>query len=86
MTDIRKMTIDELWQEAEMWLDGIEDMLSHRCYSEHSLTGIRAIQLDVRKHLAWIDHALLEIEGRGTALRVGARVKPDPTVLFSDGN
>ena len=64
MTDIRKMTIEELWQEAEMWLDGIEDTLAHRCYPEHSMTGIRAIQLDVRKHLAWIDGALLEIEVR----------------------
>lgn len=64
MTNMDKMTIEELEQEIEMWFDGIEDTLSNRCYPEHSRTGVRAIQLDVRKHLAWIDRALLEIEVR----------------------
>ena len=72
MTDMDRMTIDELWQEAEMWLDGIEDTLAHRCYSEHSMTGIRYIQLEARKHLAWIDRLLLEIEVRA------AKKEPQP--------
>jgi len=64
MTDMDKMTIEELEREIEMWFDGIEDILSHRCYQPHSMIGIRHIQLQVRKHLAWIDRALLEIEVR----------------------
>ena len=64
MTNMDEMTIKELWLDAETWFDGIAVMLSHRCYQERSLTGIRAIQLDVRKHLTWIDRLLLEIEVR----------------------
>ena len=68
MTDnTNKLTVDELWAEAEMWLNGIEDTLAHRCYQERSMTGVRAIQLDVRKHLTWVDRVLLEIEVRGNA-------------------
>ena len=64
MTKLDEMTNDELWLDVETWFDGIAVMLSHRCYQKHSMTGIRAIQLDVRKHLAWIDRTLLEIEAR----------------------
>lgn len=64
MTDIDKMTTDELWTEAEMWLDAIEDMISHRCYPEHSATGMKNIQLDIRRHLARVDYLLLVIEAR----------------------
>ena len=82
MTSMDEMTIDELEQEIEMWLDGIEDTLSHRCYPEHSMTGVRAIQLDVRKHLAWIDRALLEIEARFRKLtEMKADLPPDTEAL-----
>ena len=60
--------LDELWEEAEMWLDGIEKTVVHRCYSERSLAGVRSIQCDIRKHLVWLDEALLEIEMRAAAL------------------
>lgn len=66
MTDIDKIVYEGLWNDVEGWFDGIEDMLSHRCYQPRSLTGIRATQLDVRKHLTWIDDMLLEIERMGT--------------------
>ena len=57
-------TIDELWREVEMWFDGIEAMLSHRCYQPRSLAGARSIQFAIAGHLKWIDQALLEIEVR----------------------
>ena len=62
--DLNVVTIDELWQEAETWLDGIADTVSHRCYREYSMIGARAILIEVRKHLTWIDRVLLEIEIR----------------------
>jgi len=62
--NVKKITTEEFWQEAETWLDGVANMVSHRCYQEHSMVGIRAIQRDVRKHLTWIDEALLQIELR----------------------
>jgi len=64
MTDMDKMTVDELWKEVEMWLDGIEDMLSHRCYRPHSMAGVLSIKTAISGHLAWIDEALLEVEAR----------------------
>lgn len=66
MSDMDKLIFESLWNDVEIWFDGIEDTLSHRCYPERSLVGIRAIQLDVRKHLAWIDRALIEIWSRNT--------------------
>jgi len=69
MTDIDKMTIDELWTEAEMWLDSIGRMVKGRCYQEHSSTGIQHIKYNVRRHLVHIDRLLLEIDVRDAATK-----------------
>ena len=59
--DLNMVTTDKLWQDAEMWLDGVADTVSHRCYREHSMIGVQAILIDVRKHLVWVDRVLMEI-------------------------
>ena len=69
MKDIDKKTVDELWYELEMWFDGIEGMVSNRCYSERSMAGARSIQFAVAGHLKWIDEALLEIEMRAKSTK-----------------
>jgi len=67
MTELSKMPVSAIWEEIEMWFDGIEGMLSHRCYQPHSMAGVRSIQFSVAGHLKWIDEALLEIEERREA-------------------
>lgn len=64
MTDLDKMTDNEIWEQIEDCFYGMYKDVEYRCYSEHSMTGARHIQHLVRKHLAWIDRALLEIEAR----------------------
>jgi len=62
--NLGEMTIDELWEEIELWFEGIEGTVGGRSYGEHSATGVRYVELQVRKHLTYIDRLLLEIEGR----------------------
>ena len=64
MTELDKMTIGELWAEVEECFYGMYKDVANRCYSKHSLTGVRHLQVLVRRHLAQIDRALLEIEVR----------------------
>ena len=64
MTDLDKMTNDEIWEQVEDCFYTISMDVEHRSYGQHSMNGARYIQHLVRKHLTWIDRALLEIDVR----------------------
>jgi len=64
MTKIDDQTIDEIWEDIEDEFYGMYKDVKHRCYSKHSVTGARYIQVLVRRHLARIDYALLVMETR----------------------
>ena len=64
MTKLDEMTNDEIWEQVEECFYGIYKDVTNRCYAKHSMTGIRYLQVLVRRHLAYIDRALLEIEVR----------------------
>lgn len=71
MTALDKMTNDEIWEEVEECFYGMYKDAVNRCYTKHSMTGIRHLQLLVRRNLIRIDRALLEIEARAKPTRTG---------------
>jgi len=54
------MTDEERRKDFKMWLDGIEDMLKHRCYTSDA--AARSMAGDVQKHLNWALAELNKIE------------------------
>ena len=64
MTKLDEMTNDEIWEQIEECFYDMHKDVANRCYPEHSTSGARHIQFLVRRHLVWIDRALLEIEIR----------------------
>ena len=54
------MTDEERWAEIEEHLHTIGLDVQHRCYDEHSVTGVRYVQMLVRRNLVQIDKLLLE--------------------------
>jgi len=66
MTKLGEMTNDEIREEIEECFYSIYKDVTNRCYSKHSMTGVRHLQVLVRRNLAYIDRALLEIEVQST--------------------
>ena len=64
MTKLDGMTNGEIWEQVEDCFYTISMDVGHRSYTKHSMNGARYIQHLVRKNLAWIDRALLEIDVR----------------------
>lgn len=48
------------WLEIEECLDSLVMDVQHRCYPEHSDTGVRGLMLLVRRHLWKVEQLLLE--------------------------
>lgn len=65
MTENKEATLRELYEDIELWFDGVEGAVGGRCYPVHSAEGVRYIQRLVRGHLDSIDELLLEIERKG---------------------